>query len=192
MADRPEMFAPNRGFSGTADWMEPYQMSSGQPLLPWQRQFSKLGLLFTKIDSYFLFVDVIEPFLGRQFSMWHSTKRCSSIFDLGPLTPKKLLPKVGTCTKSTITRLVWQIDRICLRLIGGFRGWPIQWNQVTMLWGRPLLLWQRNLGKFRLFFDKIAHESSCMPATPDMFGPTSGDDQRGRSLLPRQRHLRCA
>jgi len=25
---------------------------------------------------------------GRQFSMWHSTKCCSSIFDLGPLTPK--------------------------------------------------------------------------------------------------------
>ena len=29
-----------------------------------------------------------------------------------------------------------------------------------MLWGRPLLPWQRNLGKFGLFFDKIAHESS--------------------------------
>jgi len=25
-----------------------------------------------------------------------------------------------------------------------------------------------------------------------MFGPTSGDDQRGRPLLPRQRHLRQA
>jgi len=24
--------------------------------------------------SSFLFVDVIEPFLGRHFSMWHSTK----------------------------------------------------------------------------------------------------------------------
>jgi len=24
-----------------------------------------------------------------------STKRCSSIFDLGPLTPKKLLPKIA-------------------------------------------------------------------------------------------------
>ena len=31
-----------------------------------------------------------------------------------------------------------------------------------------------------------------MPDRPDMFGPTSGDDQRGRPLLPRQRHLRQA
>jgi len=58
--------------------------------------------------------------------------------------------------------------------------------------GRPLLLWQRNFGKFGLFFDKIAHESSCMPDRPDMFGPTSGDDQRDRPFLPRQRHLRQA
>jgi len=31
-----------------------------------------------------LFLDGMEPFFGRQFSMWHSTKRRSSIFDLGP------------------------------------------------------------------------------------------------------------
>ena len=41
----------------------------------------------------FLFVGRIEPFLGRQFSMWHSTKLFSSIFDLGPLTPKIYSPK---------------------------------------------------------------------------------------------------
>ena len=55
-----------------------------------------------------------------------------------------------------------------------------------------MLLWQRHFGKFGLFSDKIAHESSCMPDTPDMFGPTSADDQRHRRLLPRQRHLRQA
>ena len=60
----------------------------------------------------------------------------------------------------------------------------------TMLWGRPLLLWQRHFGKFGLFIDKIAHESSCMPERTDMFGPTRGDNQRGRPLLARQRHLR--
>ena len=37
MANRPEMFARNRGFSGMADWMEPYEMLWGRPLLPWQR-----------------------------------------------------------------------------------------------------------------------------------------------------------
>jgi len=31
-------------------------------------------------------------------SMWHSTKRCSSIFDLGPLTPKIYSPKLLAIT----------------------------------------------------------------------------------------------
>jgi len=35
-----------------------------------------------QIASSFLFLDGIEPFFGRQFSMWHSTKRCSLILDL--------------------------------------------------------------------------------------------------------------
>jgi len=80
--------------------------------------------LLLQIDSSFLFLDGIEPFFARQFSMWHSTKLFSSIFDLGPLTPKIYSPKF-----------------------------------------------------------KIAHR-------PDMFGPTRGDDQGGRSLLSWQRHLR--
>ena len=40
-----------------------------------------------------LFLDGIEPFCGRQFSMWQSTKKFSSIFDLGPLTLKIYSPK---------------------------------------------------------------------------------------------------
>ena len=47
-----------------------------------------------------------------------STKRCSSIFDLGSLTPKIDSPKFEQ--KSPITQLVWQIDRRCLRLQGVF------------------------------------------------------------------------
>jgi len=45
-----------------------------------------------------------------------------------PPNAQNLLPKI--CTKSLITRLVWQIDRRCLHLPGGFWGWPIQWNHV--------------------------------------------------------------
>jgi len=45
----------------------------------------------TNIAS-FLFLDGIEPFLGHQFSMTKTTKHCSSIFDLGPLTPKIYSP----------------------------------------------------------------------------------------------------
>ena len=72
----------------------------------------------------------------------------------------------------------------------GFSGMADSMEPCTMLWGRPLLPWQRNFGKFGLFFDKIAYKSACMPDRPDMFGHTRRDDQGGRSLLPWQRHLR--
>jgi len=45
-----------------------------------------------------------------------------------PLTPKIDSPKFGQ--KSPITWLAWQIDHRCLHLIGGFRGWPIEWNHT--------------------------------------------------------------
>jgi len=37
MAERPQMFAPTRGFSGMADSMETCKMLWGRPWLPWQR-----------------------------------------------------------------------------------------------------------------------------------------------------------
>ena len=37
-----------------------------------------------KLLLLLLFLDGLEPFFGRQFIMTPSTKRCSSIFDLGP------------------------------------------------------------------------------------------------------------
>ena len=43
-----------------------------------------------------------------------------------PSNAQNLLPKI--CTKSPISRPVWQIDRRCSGLPGGFRGWLIQWN----------------------------------------------------------------
>jgi len=45
-----------------------------------------------------------------------------------PSSAQNLLPKM--CTKSPVSRLVWQIDRRCLGLPWGFRGWPIQWNHA--------------------------------------------------------------
>jgi len=99
-----------------------------------------------QIASSFLFLGGIEPFFGRQFSMTPSTKRCSSIFDSVPITPKIYSRKF--CIKSPITRLVRQIDRRYLCLLGGFRGWPIQWNHAKCcgtdpcchgneIWARP-------------------------------------------------------
>ena len=47
---------------------------------------------------------------------------------------QNLLPKI--CTKSPISRLVWQTDR-CLGLPGGFWGWPIQWNHAKCCGANP-------------------------------------------------------
>ena len=49
-------------------------------------------------------------------------------FRFRPPNDQNLLHKI--CTKSPISRLVWQIDRICLGLPGGFWGWPIQWYRA--------------------------------------------------------------
>ena len=54
----------------------------------------RLSHSFTfKLLLLFCFSTESSHFFGRLFSMWHSTKRCSSIFDLSPLTPKIYSPK---------------------------------------------------------------------------------------------------
>jgi len=52
-----------------------------------------------------------------------------------PPNAQNLLPKI--CTKSPISRLVWQIDRRCLGLLGGFLRWPIQWNHAKCCGADP-------------------------------------------------------
>jgi len=52
-----------------------------------------------------------------------------------PPNVQNLLPKI--CTKSPISRLVWQIDQRCLNLPGGFWGWPIQWNHAKFCGADP-------------------------------------------------------
>ena len=82
-------------------------------------------------NCFFFFCFSMESsHFGCHFSMFPSTKPFSSIFDLGPLMPK-------ICTKSPISWLVWQIDRRCLSLLGGFWGWPIQWNHAKCCGADP-------------------------------------------------------
>jgi len=63
-------------------------------------------------------------------SVLHDNNYKTLFFDFWfrPPNAQNLLPKI--CTKSPITRFVRQIDRRCLCLPGGFRGWPIQWNHA--------------------------------------------------------------
>jgi len=67
--------------------------------------------------------------------MWHSTKRCSSIFDLGFLTPKIYSPKLLAIT------LHYHVA-ICGRALGS-SALPRESWQSTELRGLPLLPWQR-------------------------------------------------
>jgi len=100
---------------------------------------------------------------SRQFSTIPSTKR-SSIFNLGPLTHKICSPKFGK--KSPKTRLVWQIDRRCLGLLGGFRGWPIRWNHAKRCGADPRChcndIWARrgDLNAYRLVLSVCQHDTS--------------------------------
>jgi len=54
-----------------------------------------LSVCHTKLQtaSSFFVSQWNRSIFGHQFSMTPSTKRCSSIFDLGPLTPKIYFPK---------------------------------------------------------------------------------------------------
>ena len=68
---------------------------------------------------------------------------------------------VGHCTSGRPLNpplLVWQIDRRCLGLPGGFRGWPIRWNHAKCCGADPCChgneIWARrgNPVAYRLVF----------------------------------------
>jgi len=57
-----------------------------------------LFVTLLQIDSSFFISRWNRAIFHRHFSMCHSAKRCSSIFDLGPLTPKIYSPKLALWT----------------------------------------------------------------------------------------------
>jgi len=99
-----------------------------------------LSVCHAPSNCFFFFVSRWNrAIFGRQFSMWHSAKLFSSIFDLGPLKPIIYSQKLKK--KSTISRLVvvWHIDRRRLHPTGGFRGWPIRRNHTKNVVGPTLV-----------------------------------------------------
>jgi len=74
------------------------------------------------------------------------------------------MPKTDSkiCKKMPISRLVWQIHLRCLHLPGGFRGWPIQWNQTKCCAADPCCHGNE-------IWAKIGFNSACMA---QMFAPT--------------------
>jgi len=53
-------------------------------------------------------------------------------------------------TKSAITRFIWEISRIPLRIAGGFGGRAIEWCQTNSTTTNPPLPWQRHFRQNRL------------------------------------------
>ena len=89
-------------------------------------------------------------------------------FCLRPPNAQNLLPKI--CTKSPISRLVWQIDRRCFGLPGVFGDGRFNGTMQNVL--GPTLVAMAT--KFRLFLHKIAYKSAYMAERQEMFGPTRG------------------
>jgi len=114
-------------------------------------------------------------------SPWSLYKTLFFDFWFRPPNSQNLLPKI--CTKSPIRRLVWQIERRCLGLPGGFRGWTIQWNHAKCCEAHPCchgneictkspicrLVWQIDrrclglLGGFRGWLIQWNHTKCCGP-----------------------------
>jgi len=95
-----------------------------------------LSVTLLQIAFSFFFLDGIEPFFGRQFSMWHTTKRCSSIFDLGPLTPKIY------CQKLFLHKIAYKSACMADRpeIFGptrGFSGMADSMEPCKILWADP-------------------------------------------------------
>ena len=102
-----------------------------------------LSVCHTPSNCFFYVSRWNRAIFGHQFSMWHSTKRCSSIFDLGPLTPKIYSTKF---TKNAY-KSACMADRLeMFAPTRGFSGMADSMEPCKMLWGRCLLPWQRNLG----------------------------------------------
>jgi len=84
----------------------------------------------------FLFIDGIKPFFWPSFL--HVALYKTLFLDFWwfrPPNAQNLLPRI--CTKLRISQLVCQIDRRCLGLPGGLRGWPIQWNHAKCCGADP-------------------------------------------------------
>ena len=93
-----------------------------------------LFVTLLQIASSFLFLDGIEPFFGRQLSMWHCTNLCSLVFDLGPLAPK-----------------IWTKSPIRVGGLAGLVVWLsgnalVAINEVTLRQARLILGWVHHLG----------------------------------------------
>jgi len=73
------------------------------------------------------------------------------MFDLGPLTPKIYSPKFSAQNRLYVFAISFHMTCMADKpeMFGptrGFSGMADSMEPCKMLWGRPLLPWQRNMG----------------------------------------------
>jgi len=105
-----------------------------------------LFVCHTPSNCFFFFVSRWNrAIFGRQLSVCHSTTLFSAIFDLGPLTPK--IYSQNLQLHKIAYNSACSADRP--EMFGPTRGFSWMTDSMEpckMLWGRPLLPRQRNLG----------------------------------------------
>ena len=127
------MFAPTRGFSGMADSMEPCTMLWGRPLLPWQRNLGTKAHLWFNFFNFGALPNILHYITYNSASMadrpemfaptrgfwgspiqWNHAKCCGA----DPCChSNEIWVNLGYfSTKSPMSRLVCEIDLICLGL----------------------------------------------------------------------------
>jgi len=116
-----------------------------------------MSVTFLQIDSsFFCFSMESSHFLGISSPCGTLQNYVLRFFIQAP-EPPKFTPK--NLAQNRLSRLLWQIDRRCLGLLGGFRGWSIQWNHKKCSGADPF--WHGNdiwLGA----------ESNCLSACPSV------------------------
>ena len=115
--DIREIFACNRGFTGSRYRMMPDKFYCDQPLLPWRRNLGQ--------NRLYLGLYQRSP---RDLCVQQGVFRVGLSNDARQIllrpTPVAMATKFGT--KSAITRLMLQISARSLRTTGGFRSWAIE------------------------------------------------------------------
>ena len=96
-----------------------------------------LSRLFKLLLLFCFSMHGIEPFFGRRFSMLHSTKLFSSIFDLSPLTPKIYSTKIFLHKIAYKSACMADRPQMFGPTRGEGWGWPIQWNHAKCCGADP-------------------------------------------------------
>jgi len=139
-----------------------------------------------QIASSFLLLDGIEPFLAV-CSPYSTLKTFFSIFDLDPITPKIYLPQICTCSKSPISRLVWQIGKKCLGLLGVFGDRRFNGTMQNVV-GPTLVAMATKFWQIWAFFTKSPISRRVCQIDPICLG-IPGETTRGADLCCHGNHI---